>query len=287
MPDEPRAPDDELRDLMNALADSVVRAPDDEVLEEAREAWGDPQRRADEVRASLLKAVDDFEAARRPAAARPGMLAGLGAWLASSTAPRFALAGLAVFALGLLAVFVWSSKPEPVDVVVVTPAPPEPVPTASNANESPAPSNANESPAPGPPPVSNRPDRPPVDRRTPEPDPDRAGVLRSHEPGDIALRDVATVFVDLPDNPSESAVRAHGAIVRQLEATGVLKALDDPDADARLRLQEKKTSLLAQFIVNRMVLWTATMPLADPAFDADAEARRVVERMVETVRSER
>jgi hypothetical protein len=283
MPDEPRAPDDELRELMNALADSVVRAPDDEVLEEARERWGDPQRRADDVRASLLKAVDDFEAARRTTAARPGLLAGLGAWLASSTAPRFALAALAVCALGLLAVFVWSPDPEPVEVVGVTPPPLDPTPQPVE----PVPPPSNVGPSPGPPPVSNRPDRPPVDRRTPEPDPDRAGVLRSHEPGDIALRDVATVFVDLPENPSESAVRAHGAIVRQLEATGVLTALDDPDADARLRLQEKKTSLLAQFIVNRMVLWTATMPLGDPAFDADAEARRVVERMVETVKSER
>ena len=51
-------PETELRHLMSAFAESIVGASDEELLEEAIIEGRDPKQTAQEVKATLLRAVD-------------------------------------------------------------------------------------------------------------------------------------------------------------------------------------------------------------------------------------
>jgi hypothetical protein len=61
MPEKPRDYEAELRAIMDALAESVAEASDDDILAEAREAGEDPARTAARIRAVLRRAVRDYE----------------------------------------------------------------------------------------------------------------------------------------------------------------------------------------------------------------------------------
>lgn len=61
MPEKPRDYEAELRTLMDALAESVAAASDEEIVNEAREAGDDPAVAAEEVRAVLRKAAKAYE----------------------------------------------------------------------------------------------------------------------------------------------------------------------------------------------------------------------------------
>lgn len=64
MPEKQRDYEAELRTIMDALAESVANASDDEVIAEAREAGKDPARVAERVREILKRAVIAFEQRR-------------------------------------------------------------------------------------------------------------------------------------------------------------------------------------------------------------------------------
>ena len=51
-----------LENLMDAIADSIATASDEEILEDARLAGIDVEQTARETKALLLKAVSDWEA---------------------------------------------------------------------------------------------------------------------------------------------------------------------------------------------------------------------------------
>jgi hypothetical protein len=70
MPETPRDYEAELRAIMDALAESVAEASDEDVLREAREAGEDPRTTADRVRNVLKRAAKDFEQRRLRAAAK-------------------------------------------------------------------------------------------------------------------------------------------------------------------------------------------------------------------------
>jgi hypothetical protein len=61
MPEKPRDYEAELRALMEALAESVAGAPDEEIVNETREGGEDPAIAAEEVRAVLRNAVKSYE----------------------------------------------------------------------------------------------------------------------------------------------------------------------------------------------------------------------------------
>jgi hypothetical protein len=61
MPEKPRDYEAELRALMEALAESVAGAPDEEIINETREGGEDPSAAAEEVRAVLRNAVKAYE----------------------------------------------------------------------------------------------------------------------------------------------------------------------------------------------------------------------------------
>jgi hypothetical protein len=61
MPEKPRDYEAELRALMEALAESVAGAPDEEIINETREGGEDPAAAAEEVRAVLRNAVKAYE----------------------------------------------------------------------------------------------------------------------------------------------------------------------------------------------------------------------------------
>lgn len=61
MAKKPRDYETELRALMEALAESVVAATDEELINETREAGEDPTAAAEEVRAVLRNAVKAYE----------------------------------------------------------------------------------------------------------------------------------------------------------------------------------------------------------------------------------
>ena len=58
MPEKPRDYEAELRALMDALAESVVEATDEEIISEMREGGEDPAAAAEGVRAVLRHAVN-------------------------------------------------------------------------------------------------------------------------------------------------------------------------------------------------------------------------------------
>src|SRR5438046_5909956 len=64
MPERPRDDEAELRAIMEALAESVAEASDEEILRETREAAEDPRVIADRVRDVLRRAAKDFEQRR-------------------------------------------------------------------------------------------------------------------------------------------------------------------------------------------------------------------------------
>ncbi len=68
MPERPRDYEAELRAIMEALAESVAEASDEEILRETREAAEDPRVIADRVRDVLRRAAKDFEQRRLRAA---------------------------------------------------------------------------------------------------------------------------------------------------------------------------------------------------------------------------
>jgi hypothetical protein len=61
MPEKSRDYEAELRGLMDALAESVAGAADEEILNEAREAGEDPAAEAEAVRAVLRSVVKAYE----------------------------------------------------------------------------------------------------------------------------------------------------------------------------------------------------------------------------------
>lgn len=61
MPEKPRDYEAELRALMDALAEAVAEASDEEILNEAREAGEGPAAAAEEVRVVLRNAVKAYE----------------------------------------------------------------------------------------------------------------------------------------------------------------------------------------------------------------------------------
>ena len=61
MPEKPRDYEAELRALMDALAESVVEATDEEIISEMREGGEDPAAAAEGVRAVLRHAVKAYE----------------------------------------------------------------------------------------------------------------------------------------------------------------------------------------------------------------------------------
>ncbi len=61
MPEQPRDYEAELRAIMDALADSVAEASDEDILREAREAGEDPAAAAAHVRSLLTRAVTDHQ----------------------------------------------------------------------------------------------------------------------------------------------------------------------------------------------------------------------------------
>ncbi len=61
MPERPRDYEAELRAIMDALAESVAEAPDEEIIAETREAGEDPTRAAERVRDVLKSAVKAYE----------------------------------------------------------------------------------------------------------------------------------------------------------------------------------------------------------------------------------
>ncbi len=61
MPEKPRDYKAELRALMDALAESVVEATDEEITSETREGGEDPAAAAEEVRSILRNAVKAYE----------------------------------------------------------------------------------------------------------------------------------------------------------------------------------------------------------------------------------
>src|SRR5882672_3748114 len=64
----PRDYEAELRAIMEALAESVAEASDEDLLREVREAGDDPRATADRVRNVLKRAAKDFEQRRLRAA---------------------------------------------------------------------------------------------------------------------------------------------------------------------------------------------------------------------------
>jgi hypothetical protein len=60
MPKQPRDYRGELREVMNALADSVAETSDKELLAEAQEAGLDLEAEAESVRAVLRRSIDKF-----------------------------------------------------------------------------------------------------------------------------------------------------------------------------------------------------------------------------------
>ncbi len=64
MPEKPRDYEAELRAIMDALAESVAEASDEDLLAEAREAGEDPRRTAARVRNVLMRAAKDYEQRR-------------------------------------------------------------------------------------------------------------------------------------------------------------------------------------------------------------------------------
>jgi hypothetical protein len=67
---KPHDPGERKRNLMDALAESVAEAPDEEILDEARERGEDTSARADRVRSVLRRAVDDHDTHARASDAR-------------------------------------------------------------------------------------------------------------------------------------------------------------------------------------------------------------------------
>lgn len=61
MPEKPRDYEAELRAIMDALAESVADASDEDILAEAREAGEDPARTAARIRTVLRRAAKDYE----------------------------------------------------------------------------------------------------------------------------------------------------------------------------------------------------------------------------------
>jgi hypothetical protein len=59
MPEKPRDYEAELRAIMDALAESVADASDEEILAEVREAGEDPERIATQIRAILRQAITE------------------------------------------------------------------------------------------------------------------------------------------------------------------------------------------------------------------------------------
>lgn len=68
MPETPRDYEAELRAIMDALAESMAEASDEDVLREAREVGEDPRTTGDRVRNVLKRAAKDFEQRRLRAA---------------------------------------------------------------------------------------------------------------------------------------------------------------------------------------------------------------------------
>lgn len=64
MPEKPRDYETELRAIMDALAESVAEASDEDLLAEAREAGEDHRRTAARVRDVLKRAAKDYEQRR-------------------------------------------------------------------------------------------------------------------------------------------------------------------------------------------------------------------------------
>jgi len=61
MPEKPRDYEAELRALMDALAESVVEATDEEIISEMREGGEDPAAAAEGVRANRVEAQEAYE----------------------------------------------------------------------------------------------------------------------------------------------------------------------------------------------------------------------------------
>jgi hypothetical protein len=261
---------------MNALAESVVEATDEEIVEEVREQGGDPSRRAAEIRDTLLRAVGDFEAeqaAATPASARPGPFALLAAWLAAP-APRFALAALAICGAVALGVLLWPDEPQPPGIAHVTPTPQPPPPE----------------PGPEPPvkpdvvPTPPRP-TPNGKRPTPEPPVEPYPTVRTPLPPGVSLDQIKTLCVDFDRelaSPGPAITQLRDAIVAELGAGGVFTLGACATADARVRLSEvSRSRLRVELVANRATVLTIGVPAAG---SAASHARNVVARIVETVK---
>ncbi len=298
MADTPKPPDDRLRAVMDALAESVAEAPDDEILAEAREESIDPSQRAESIRDMLFKAVDDFEAGRpaparepRPIPVQPSVLDRLRAWM-PRPALGYALAALLVVAPSALVVYtvaIRDDRPTNVARVDPTPEPPRVEPPVTNADGGQTP-NGPTNEAANPPPAKTEPRRPPRTTPLPEPPPDPRGTTRSPGSKFVPTANIRSIYIDLVgEQPSELARGLRDAVIAHIRAGGTF-ALNDVrnDADAGLRILESARGRFRfEFRGDEgkdYVLWAEQVTVKSPG-DADREAGRIVLRMAETVQS--
>lgn len=303
-------PDERLRTLYDALAESVAEASDEEILAEARDLHEDSKQRAEEIRALLRRAVDSAPApvgspALAPAARKPGLGARFAAWFSGSLVPRFALAGLALVGLLAVTAYVWGSRaPVVPEEIAQGEAPSAQQPPATNSVVRPdgvqwsfdsndgASTNRNSAPSP-----AQR--RPRPHRRATPPAPAESfqpPILRDIDPGSsVSIGDIKTVFVDVmsaksPDaSPTPTARELYTAVVRELTAGSVISAIASrSDSDSRLRIEEMEPSRFrAQFIHERSVLIEMNFAVTKSRESIERQATRVVGEMVAYVKKAR
>jgi hypothetical protein len=294
MSQPPRTPGDRWRDLMDGLADSVASAPDEDVIEEARDIHGDETRRAEEIRASMFATVDEFEADEDGRRVLP--------FVAPAPEPRritwrlaAAAAAAAIVAGSLTFAALWRPGTPEVAVtsspVVQAPLPPAPpaITTYDGSAKNSAPVEPSEHPAP----PSN------VAREHHRHGTPRTGVPPVADPSDmspemgtttrwpnlrIGLANVKTVCVNFgPDTLSTTAHALRDEIAQRLGNGGFTPIDDQEAADSRLRITETSGGHFDfLFIADNQTVWDEPATVAGPT-DVKATAVRIAERITSTV----